>query len=177
MYLVAHSLRVLRFYHLSQLQQLIDTTSSPSSPFHLSHASSSTDATVYPPPGSSDASQEPDAKKRKRATDDKGVAVSHADDTHHARFPNLMLSNKHLVQVHSKVKEECEHLAELCVGESINVDSRSLDALSTGQSQTLDQPDHAKVRFDIFLAPITMLIFNRIEEYVPLRSPCFLAFQ
>ncbi|ETW87081.1 hypothetical protein HETIRDRAFT_377824 [Heterobasidion irregulare TC 32-1] len=97
-----------------QLQQLIDSTSSTSSPFHLSHASSSTDATVYPPPGSVDSSQEPDAKKRKRATDDKGVAVSNANGTHHARFPNLMLSNKHLVQVHAKVKEECEHLAELC---------------------------------------------------------------
>lgn len=151
MYIVARSLRALRPYHLSQLQQLIDSTSSTSSPFHLSHASSSTDATVYPTPGSVDSSQEPDAKKRKRATDDKGVAVSNANDTHHARFPNLMLSNKHLVQVHAKVKEECEHLAELCVGKSINVDSRLLDALLTGQSQTLDQPHHAKVRFDIYL--------------------------
>jgi len=97
-----------------ELQQLIESTSSPSSPFHISHASATTDPTVYPCPDSSSFSEEPDTKKRKLAPDGSGVTAHSVNDTQYSRFPNLLLSNKHIAQVHAIVKKECVQLAELC---------------------------------------------------------------
>ncbi|OSX66945.1 hypothetical protein POSPLADRAFT_1042239 [Postia placenta MAD-698-R-SB12] len=101
-----------------ELQQLIDASSDPSSPFNISHATSATDVTVYPPPGRAP-SEEPDSKKRKRSADDgvngtSAAGLTSSNDAHHARFPNLILANKHLTTVHAAVKKECEQLAELC---------------------------------------------------------------
>ncbi|THH18559.1 hypothetical protein EW146_g2461 [Bondarzewia mesenterica] len=96
-----------------QLQQLIDSTSSTSSPFHLSHASATTDPIVYPPPESPSVSDEPDTKKRKRSVDDSGINGHVVSDTQYARSPNVVLSNKHITEVHATMKEECEQLAEL----------------------------------------------------------------
>ncbi|KAA1468049.1 proteasome activator pa28, REG alpha/beta subunit [Dentipellis sp. KUC8613] len=92
-----------------ELQQLIESTSSPSSPFHISHAAT-TDTTIYPPPPTSD---EPDVKKRKLDLDGR-AAGNGVNDTRYARFPNLVLANKHLAPVDEAVKRECEQLAELC---------------------------------------------------------------
>jgi len=91
-----------------ELQKLIKSTALPSSPFHQSHASASTDVTVHPPPNGSG---EPDKKKRKREA---GETADHVlSDTQHARFPNAFHSNKHLVAVHETLKKECEQLIEL----------------------------------------------------------------
>lgn len=72
------------------------------------------DATVYPPPTQED---ERDTKKRKRTdTDDVPNGVtSRVNDTEHARFPNRMIANKHIAQVHQLVKTEAEELVTLCV--------------------------------------------------------------
>jgi proteasome activator subunit 3 (PA28 gamma) len=94
-----------------ELTKLIESTSTPESPFHISHASSSTDATVYPAPCSS-VSDEPEAKKRKRNGD--GSTTPTTNDTQHARYPSLILANKHMSRAHQDVKKECEQLAELC---------------------------------------------------------------
>jgi proteasome activator subunit 3 (PA28 gamma) len=94
-----------------ELNKLIETTSTLDSPFHLSHASSFTDATVYPTPSSA-VYDEPEAKKRKR-NGDGSIAVG-ANDIQHARYPSLVLANKHLSKAHQQVKKECEQLAELC---------------------------------------------------------------
>ncbi|TFY64281.1 hypothetical protein EVJ58_g2732 [Rhodofomes roseus] len=100
-----------------ELQQFIDSTNDPSSPFHMSHAAESTDTTVYPPPNS--AEDGPDVKKRKLHSSDANGAVSTAgltilNDTRHAVYPNLVAANQHLDKVHALVKKECEQLADLC---------------------------------------------------------------
>jgi proteasome activator subunit 3 (PA28 gamma) len=95
----------------SELTKLIESTSTPDSPFHISHPSSFTDATVYPTP-SSTAYDEPEAKKRKRNGD--GNTAPGGNDTQQARYPNLVLGNKHISKAHQQVKKECEQLAELC---------------------------------------------------------------
>ncbi|KAF8506579.1 proteasome activator pa28 REG alpha/beta subunit [Russula emetica] len=94
-----------------ELQTLIKSTSSPSSPFHQSHAAGSTDVTVHPPPNASNSAAEPDKKKRKREA---GEPNDHAlSDTQHARFPNLFHTNEHLLLVNETLKKECEQLIEL----------------------------------------------------------------
>ncbi|KII94162.1 hypothetical protein PLICRDRAFT_50144 [Plicaturopsis crispa FD-325 SS-3] len=100
-----------------QLQALIESTADKSSPFHVSHASSFTDVTIYPAPTPPTPSDEPDAKKRKRTTDSNGVApgaTTPVNDTRHATYPNLVRANAHTTKVHEKVTAECEELAELC---------------------------------------------------------------
>ncbi|KAI0347943.1 proteasome activator pa28 REG alpha/beta subunit [Trametopsis cervina] len=94
------------------LQELIESSSSPSSPFHSSHALS-TDTTVYPPPANLSA-EEPESKKRK--LDDGAINGGHglaAGNTGSgARYLNATLANKHLATVHGIIKKECEELAE-----------------------------------------------------------------
>jgi hypothetical protein len=97
-----------------ELQKLIKSTSSPSSPFHQSHAAGSTDVMVHPPPVSSNSTGEPDKKKRKREVEETNDHVT--SDTQHARFPNVFHANKHFQSVHDTLKKECEQLIELTVG-------------------------------------------------------------
>ncbi|KAH9950994.1 proteasome activator pa28 REG alpha/beta subunit [Amylocystis lapponica] len=63
-------------------------------------------------------SEEPEPKKRKRGADGSAngtaAAYTSSNDTQHARYPNLVLSNQHIVKVHADLKKECEQLAELC---------------------------------------------------------------
>ncbi|KZT08546.1 proteasome activator pa28, REG alpha/beta subunit [Laetiporus sulphureus 93-53] len=101
-----------------ELQELIDSTKSPSSPFHESHGVMSTDATVYPPPDPR-SSEGPETKKRKLEADDfenvsSTSALTHPNDVYFARYPNLILANQHLVKVYDRLKKECEQLADLC---------------------------------------------------------------
>ncbi|KAI0095197.1 proteasome activator pa28, REG alpha/beta subunit [Irpex rosettiformis] len=95
-----------------ELQALITSSTSPSSPFHFSH-SSTTDTTVYPPPVSL-ASSEPDSKKRKldggQANGNCGLTAGNALEG--ARYLNLTVENKHLASVHGLIKKECEELAD-----------------------------------------------------------------
>jgi hypothetical protein len=97
-----------------ELQKLIKSASSPSSPFHQSHAAGSTDVTVHPPPISSNSTGEPDKKKRKREVEETNDHIT--SDTQHARFPNVFHTNRHLFTVHETLKKECEQLIELTVG-------------------------------------------------------------
>jgi proteasome activator subunit 3 (PA28 gamma) len=90
------------------LQELIISTSAPSSPFHSSNLS--TDATVYPSPTLS--LDEPESKKRK-LDESAPNGSSHADEG--ARFANQMLANSHIQNVHDILKKECEELAEYIV--------------------------------------------------------------
>ena len=105
-----------------KLQELIDETSNPSSPFHLSHASTTTDATVYPPPAAESAALGDLQPKKRRLTADGDsetgaiTPTTSANDAKQARYPNLFLANTHIATVHEVVKRECEDLADLCVG-------------------------------------------------------------
>ncbi|KAI9444699.1 proteasome activator pa28 REG alpha/beta subunit [Lactarius indigo] len=92
-------------------KNLIKSTSSPSSPFHQSHATEFTDLKVYPPPSPSNSAGESDKKKRKREVEETNSHVS--NDTQHARFPNVFHANRHIVSVHETLKKECEQLIEL----------------------------------------------------------------
>ncbi|KAH9065640.1 proteasome activator pa28 REG alpha/beta subunit [Lactarius vividus] len=94
-----------------ELQNLIKSTSSPSSPFHQSHATAFTDLKVYPPPSPSNSAGESDKKKRKREVEETNSHVS--SDTQHARFPNVFHANRHIASVHETLKKECEQLIEL----------------------------------------------------------------
>ncbi|KZT74934.1 proteasome activator pa28, REG alpha/beta subunit [Daedalea quercina L-15889] len=98
-----------------ELQQLIDSTNDESSPFHISHAATSTDPTVHPPPF---VEEGPDVKKRKlHSSDTNGVVTTGltlSNDVRHAVYPNLVTANQHIDKVHGIVKKECEQLADLC---------------------------------------------------------------
>ncbi|KAH8990177.1 proteasome activator pa28 REG alpha/beta subunit [Lactarius hatsudake] len=94
-----------------ELQNLIKSTSSPSSPFHQSHATECTDLKVYPPPSPSNSAGESDKKKRKREVEESNSHVS--SDIQHARFPNVFHANRHIAAVHEALKKECEQLIEL----------------------------------------------------------------
>ncbi|CAL1694151.1 unnamed protein product [Somion occarium] len=107
-----------------ELQELIDSTSSPSSIFHPSHAIKFTDATVYPPPTSLSTAEGPETKKRKLNGDSPssgnngsaapGSGITLRNDASRALYPNLIVANQHMKQVHETVKKECEQLADLC---------------------------------------------------------------
>jgi len=101
-----------------ELQALLDTTSSPSSPFHISHAASSTDATVYPAPSNLD-EREYDTKKRKRNTASNAIVVDgsvagNGNSTQYARFPNRFRANGHIHTVNVDIKNLSEELIDLC---------------------------------------------------------------
>jgi len=95
-----------------ELQELIVSASSPSSPFHFSNLV--TDVTVYPSPTVSD---EPESKKRKLGdsapngrTSHDSAGASHTDAG--ARFTNHIVANQHVQKVHDILKKECEELAD-----------------------------------------------------------------
>ncbi|KAI5121145.1 hypothetical protein M0805_007143 [Coniferiporia weirii] len=98
-------------------KDLIDASSDPSSPFHLAHASSSTDPIVYPDPSRE---QRQESKKRKTADGD-GMAIANA--TEGAHYTEHVHSNKHIEKVHACIKKECEELALLCDEVSMWVNS------------------------------------------------------
>ena len=126
----------------SELTKLIESTSTPDSPFHISHPSSFTDATVYPTP-SSTAYDEPEAKKRKRNGD--GNTAAGGNDIQQARYPNLVLGNKHISKAHQQVKKECEQLAELCVRSTSYICRMEIYHDTTGQGEAMGKSDNAKV--------------------------------
>lgn len=102
-----------------ELQAIIESTSLPASPFHLSHAAESTDTHVYAPP-SAGVTDEPESKKRKLAegvvNGDANHGVTTNNDLSGARYYNQMVANKHITNVHSIVKKQCEELADAIVG-------------------------------------------------------------
>ncbi|KAG7452410.1 proteasome activator pa28, REG alpha/beta subunit [Guyanagaster necrorhizus] len=89
-----------------ELQEMIQSFDSSSSPFHSSHASTTTDAMVYPPPDGQ-FSEDPPTKKRRmaHAIDSDGMVLQNA------RFTNSVVANRHISGLHAIVKQECEQLS------------------------------------------------------------------
>lgn len=95
------------------LQGILNSVNSPSSIYNISHATTSTDPTVYPEPSGQD---ELEKKKRKRLdTDGNDVEFTRPQSTQYARLPNLIHANKHIVEVHKSIKKECEDMVMLVV--------------------------------------------------------------
>ncbi|KAJ7897094.1 proteasome activator pa28 REG alpha beta subunit [Mycena olivaceomarginata] len=96
-----------------ELQELIQSASLSSSPYHKDQTSTTTDATVYPAPDSSQANgDQPQPKKRKMDDGNLASAVL-TNDTQHARIPSLVHANKHMGTLHATLKRECEELVTL----------------------------------------------------------------
>ncbi|CDO73066.1 hypothetical protein BN946_scf185007.g120, partial [Trametes cinnabarina] len=93
------------------LQKLIDSTAQSTSPFNLSHAAHFTDVTVYSAPTSS---PEPESKKRKLDSGEGVNGAASPSDITHAKNPGKIVSNKHTVDLHERLKREFEILANLC---------------------------------------------------------------
>ncbi|KAF7303275.1 PA28-beta domain-containing protein [Mycena kentingensis (nom. inval.)] len=95
---------------LLELQKLIESTKDPKSPYHPEHIGTLTDATVYPPPPPP--TQNGKTSKKRKLED--GAELSNTvSDTQHARYPETVYANKHLPQLHSVLKKECEDLIAL----------------------------------------------------------------
>ncbi|KAL5519251.1 hypothetical protein ACEPAH_934 [Sanghuangporus vaninii] len=92
---------------------MIDASSDPSSPFHMSHASTSTDVTVYPDPS---AERRSDSKKRKINDGEGRTNGAHTDN---ARYAEAVHTNQHIEKVYAIMKKECDELARLCDDVSI----------------------------------------------------------
>ncbi|KAF8349700.1 proteasome activator pa28 REG alpha beta subunit [Amanita rubescens] len=106
-----------KVHRYTQLSELLDTTSNPDSPFHLSHASSFTDVNVYP--CTQPALDEPSQKKRKlNDTSDSDEEASRPNtstmnDFQYARLSGQVRANHHIVKLHEIVKKECDQLIGL----------------------------------------------------------------
>jgi len=92
-----------------ELQKLILETSSPASPFDVSHVATFTDTTVYP--SSTSSSNEPDSKKRRLSID--GTSKP-SNDSGGARYAQQVIANHHLTRVHQEIKKQCEDLTSSC---------------------------------------------------------------
>ncbi|KIP11797.1 hypothetical protein PHLGIDRAFT_10524 [Phlebiopsis gigantea 11061_1 CR5-6] len=92
-----------------ELQELITSTQTSSSPFYLPNLN--TDAAIYPPPSSANGDSEPESKKRKLNDGALNGKASH-DPNAGARYTNQMLASQLVQEVHGIVKKECEDLAD-----------------------------------------------------------------
>ncbi|KAG6832535.1 hypothetical protein H0H92_000164 [Tricholoma furcatifolium] len=96
-----------------ELHKLVQSTSTTESPFHITHAETFTDATVYPPP-SEPLTNGTALKKRKISSDTSTSDVPPRSDLQYAKIPSLMVANKHMSQdVHDVVKRECVEMAAM----------------------------------------------------------------
>ncbi|KAJ7751255.1 proteasome activator pa28 REG alpha/beta subunit [Mycena maculata] len=98
-----------------ELQELIQSTSVSSSPYHRDQTATTTDTMVYSPPELTQRNgDQPQLKKRK--TDDGSPVpadLTSTNDMQYARLPSLVLANKHMINLHSTLKRECEELVAL----------------------------------------------------------------
>jgi proteasome activator subunit 3 (PA28 gamma) len=97
----------------SELTSLIESTNADDSPYQISQAAASTDATIYPPPSSAEKNG-PSSNKRKR-NEDGSAAPAHLNETVNARYPELVHTNKIILKLHETVKSECAQLSDSCV--------------------------------------------------------------
>ncbi|KIM70365.1 hypothetical protein SCLCIDRAFT_1207704 [Scleroderma citrinum Foug A] len=91
-----------------ELSALIDSTNSPDSPFHISQAA--TDAKVYPSPNTT----EPNGSSKRKRTEDGHISSSPINDIAHARYPECVHANKHLLKLSETMKAECAQLSDFC---------------------------------------------------------------
>lgn len=94
-----------------ELKALVESTNDEKSPFNPSFLYTTTDATVYPAVLKEE--KEHDSKKRK-LTDGASSSPTSSNSTTNARYSERVLSNQHVNQLQSRVREECEELIELC---------------------------------------------------------------
>ncbi|KAG2122069.1 proteasome activator pa28 REG alpha beta subunit [Suillus cothurnatus] len=88
------------------------STNADDSPYQISQAAASTDATIYPPPSSAEKNG-PSSNKRKR-NEDGSAAPAHLNETVNARYPELVHTNKIILKLHETVKSECAQLSDSC---------------------------------------------------------------
>ncbi|KAI6120736.1 proteasome activator pa28 REG alpha beta subunit [Pisolithus croceorrhizus] len=94
-----------------ELTTLIESTKTPDSPFNIAHASTLTDARVYPAPSNSMDSNGP--AKRRRTEDSSALPLANGDNAG-ARYPDLVHANKHIMKLFETTKSECTHLSDCC---------------------------------------------------------------
>ncbi|KAK7064029.1 proteasome activator pa28, REG alpha/beta subunit [Favolaschia claudopus] len=95
-----------------ELQELIQSTSLPNSPYHKDQTSMTTDPAVYPPPESSSVNGDlPQSKKRRIENDTSSPQTTGPRED--VQFPHLVQPNQHLVTLHETLKRECEELVAL----------------------------------------------------------------
>ncbi|KAK0208864.1 proteasome activator pa28 REG alpha/beta subunit [Desarmillaria ectypa] len=87
-----------------ELQEIIQAFDSSASPFHSSHASTTTDATVYPPHDDHFSEESPNKKRRLADPVDSNALQN-------VRFTNSVIANRHISGLHAIVKRECEQLS------------------------------------------------------------------
>ncbi|KAJ7161344.1 proteasome activator pa28 REG alpha/beta subunit [Mycena crocata] len=95
------------------LQELIQSTSDPISPYHRDQTAATTDANVYPAPESSESAGDRPQLKKRKTNDGSLPAGDLINDTQYARLPSLVNSNKHMGDLHATMKRECEELIAL----------------------------------------------------------------
>ncbi|KAI6008370.1 proteasome activator pa28 REG alpha beta subunit [Pisolithus orientalis] len=96
----------------AKLTTLIESTKAPDSPFNIAHASTLTDARVYPAPSDYVDSNGPAKRKR---TEDGSVPSLSNSDIPNARYPDLVHANKHILKLSETTKSECTQLSDCCV--------------------------------------------------------------
>lgn len=94
-----------------ELTTLIESTKAPDSPFNIAHASTLTDARVYPAPSDYVDSNGPAKRKR---TEDGSVPSLSNSDIPNARYPDLVHANKHILKLSETTKSECTQLSNCC---------------------------------------------------------------
>ncbi|KAL4070759.1 proteasome activator pa28 REG alpha beta subunit, partial [Scleroderma citrinum] len=92
------------------LTALIESTNAPESPFHVSHATTLTDARVYP----SSNTTELNGPLKRRRTEDGHASSTPANDITNARYPELVYANKHILKLSETTKAECVQLSDSC---------------------------------------------------------------
>ncbi|KAG2154626.1 proteasome activator pa28 REG alpha beta subunit [Suillus clintonianus] len=88
------------------------STQAEDSPYQISRADASTDATIHPPPSSAEING-PSSNKRKR-NEDGSASLAHMNETVNARYPELVHANKLISKLHETIKLECAQLSDSC---------------------------------------------------------------
>ncbi|TEB38952.1 proteasome activator pa28, REG alpha/beta subunit [Coprinellus micaceus] len=109
-----------KLWQIFDLNELLKSVEDSSSPFHPSHSSGMTDATVYPPPASS--LEDATGRKRKRLDNGEKPVVDGTETIQQAQnapstSPKYLehVKGNYLIThtIHKRLKEECEELAGL----------------------------------------------------------------
>jgi proteasome activator subunit 3 (PA28 gamma) len=92
-----------------ELSTTIESANAPDSPYSISQAAAFTDTRVYPPPSTSH-SNDP-SLNRNYVEDD---IVPFTNELVHAKYPELVHANKHILKLQDIIREECTQLTDSC---------------------------------------------------------------